>query len=52
MVLSIYKVINIDVTTLQMLKSYGKSNLCLQVTMRNPFNKITLDHYEVKYSEQ
>ena len=35
-----------------MLKPYGKSNLCLRGTMRNPFNKITLDYYELKYSEQ
>ena len=53
MALSIYKVINIsNVTPLQMLKPYGKSNLCLRGTMRNPFNKITLDYYELKYSEQ
>lgn len=35
-----------------MLKPYEKSNLCLQGKMRNPFNKITLDYYELKYSEQ
>ena len=33
-------------------KPYEKSNLCLQGTMRNPFNNITLDYYELKYSEQ